>query len=207
VDKLSAPMPMGRETGAVSEGPAKVRGQRVSAILRSALHGRSYRGFVEVQVSGGAAYLFWAHGPAELSKQFEALSAGILASLRLTQPRAPSVTPQANMATPARSYWFDKLAGQRLRYLSTSTNNTVEKGISLCDGGRAVWRFSSSFNIGLASGAENKGDVGTWSIVDGLLSINWNQRGHESFRLADRDGGGTLLNGTRWYVVPQTDCN
>ncbi len=112
---------------------------------------------------------------------------------------------QGAPVAPTSSPWAGVLVGRQLTYLSTGSNNALEKRISLCIDGSAVWYMSSSYNIQIDSGASEGRDRGRWKLEGDRLTVQWQRRGEESFDLS-KDGDKTLLNGRRWYVENKSEC-
>lgn len=110
--------------------------------------------------------------------------------------------------------WKNYLTGMRLAYRSTYSGGSSSEDYYLCSDGSFLQSGSSSDFAGAAGvsvfGQSSNRGSGNWTIqaIDGEAHIvfRYHDGSQSNARLEDRDGK-TLLNGSRYFVVNNDQCD
>jgi len=110
--------------------------------------------------------------------------------------------------------WQQYLQGKRLAYRSTYDGGSSREDYYLCSDGRflqsgGTYDFATAPGVSVF-GQSGKRGAGNWRVqaVEGeaYLVFTYDDGREESARLEDK-GGKTLLNGSRYYVVENDQCD
>ncbi len=109
--------------------------------------------------------------------------------------------------------WRRYLKGKRLAYRSTYDGGSSREDYYLCSDGRflqsgGTYDFATAPGISVF-GQSNRHGLGSWDVQemegDSHLVFEYDSGQRESARLEEKDGR-TMLNGSRYYVVENDQC-
>ncbi len=176
-------------------GPPKVKGDRLEQ--RYTTNNAQIVGLAVAVVKDELGVGFVAVGPKTATKQYRALLAGLVKSLRFLPRPKPGDTGGGT--------WHAKLAGFALEHLKTSNGLSTSHTIHLCKDGSFSSSGGDSYLSGGFSAVGSNGSAGTWRIEGATLTLNHRSGGATTHRLTS-EGNKTFLNGTRYFVANPASC-
>lgn len=125
----------------------------------------------------------------------------------------PETTIQKSEQSTGESSGIKKLfAGKKLSYFYTGNGYTENASIWLCASSRFFSKNESSSSSALGSGFTQGSDAGTWDIITSgnniFLVIKSDKGGSWNISVTARQASNEInLNGKRFFVQTQSDCN
>ncbi len=100
--------------------------------------------------------------------------------------------------------WAQRLRGKSLHYVKLTGEARVQKRISFCSNGDAIWGAETGYVSGSFSSAGAHG--GVWTVRGDRMTIAWNDGTAARWKLEQGEESVVRMNGKDWHITDESVC-
>ena len=166
--------------------------------------------FIMLSPNGGGVLVMALSSPANSEAAYKiGLRLANSVSFPGTRSTSRPVAPQSD--TKTGSPWESRLGNKHLLYLYSGNGYFEERHYYLCSSGIFYFKAGSGgFTPGNSDGgsfAGRSGNSGRWGVSGSTLVLQYNNGNLVRLALTERQKSSEIgLNGTRYFIEPQTNC-